>query len=435
MARVAATALVGAYVVSLPFGLYFLRANVQAGDLLFPFAALAVYTAGWRPRWQALDFFVVAYLIGSIASVPWSLSPNDSSLAILKELYLVGIYLLIATAAPQIGVLRLCRWLAMSMAVFCAASLAAAAVFFATKYAFVPLGEPMILPYAGDVFRVRGTLHSPELFGNFLTFIAPLALVRINGLWPSDRFRLAALGLFAIAEILTVSRSLGGFAVALAVMLWTVPGRRSLSRFAVATVVILLVAAVNVTAWIAIRDVEVQWGRNPRIAVPPYGQARQETGADMLEVRVSYNPISYYVIKQVEWNAFLRRPWTGIGLGAFPFEAERAYNEGRLFSPYQRVEPHSTPFGRLAETGLAGFVPLVLLVSACAIVARRAVSGPAPVGDLALAIAAGCLGLLVNGINVDIMNFRFLWFGAALLRAIPMRTSSPLISTPLVNHI
>ena len=132
---------------------------------------------------------------------------------------------------------------------------------------------------------------------------------------------------------------------------------------------------------------------------------------------MSYNPISYYVIKKVEWNAFRRRPWTGIGLGAFPFEAERAYNEGRLFSPYQRVNAHSTPFGRLAETGLAGFVPLVLLVSACAVAARRAASGPAPGGDVALAIAAGGLGLLVNSINVDIMNFRFLWVGIGFFRA------------------
>jgi hypothetical protein len=416
MARVA-TALVGAYVASLPFGLYFLPANMQVGDLLFPFAALAVYAAGWRPRWHPIDFFLVAYVIGSIISVPGSLSPTDSSLAIVKELYLVGIYMLIAAAAPHIGLLRLCRWLTMSLAVFCAASLAAAVVFYATRYAFVPLGEPMILPYAGDVFRVRGTLHAPELFGNFLTLIAPFALIRSRGLWPSDRVRLTALGLFVIAEILTFSRSLGGFAAALGLMSWTVLGRRPERRFAVATAVILLIAAVNVTAWIAIRDVEVQWGRNSRIAAPPYGQARQETGADMLDLRVSYNPISYYVIKKVEWHAFLRRPWTGIGLGAFPFEAERAYNEGRLFSPYQRVAAHSTPFGRLAETGLAGFIPLALLVSAWAIAARRAVSEPAPVGDVALAVAAGCLGLLVNSINVDIMNFRFLWVGAGLLRA------------------
>ncbi len=32
------------------------------------------------------------------------------------------------------------------------------------------------------------------------------------------------------------------------------------------------------------------------------------------------------------------------------------------------------------------------------------------------AVMAGLIGLLVNSLNVDIMNFRFLWVGLGLLR-------------------
>lgn len=69
--------------------------------------------------------------------------------------------------------------------------------------------------------------------------------------------------------------------------------------------------------------------------------------------------ISYYLLKQVAWEAFRREPLTGIGLGKFPQETERAYREGKLREEYRSITPHSTWLGTLAETGLAGALPLL----------------------------------------------------------------------------
>lgn len=135
--------------------------------------------------------------------------------------------------------------------------------------------------------------------------------------------------------------------------------------------------------------------------------------------------MSYYLLKKVAAEAFWRAPLTGIGLGRFREETERAYRVGKVHELYRDIDPHSTLLGRLAETGLPGGLTLVALwVGFLGLGLRfvRAANGPAVWP--ARAALAGTVGLLVNSINVDIMNFRFLWIGFAVLRGLaPGRTA------------
>jgi hypothetical protein len=50
-----------------------------------------------------------------------------------------------------------------------------------------------------------------------------------------------------------------------------------------------------------------------------------------------------------------------------------------------------------------------------------ATRAPGDDGLIAWACAAGFVGLFVNGVNVDIMHFRFVWLGLAAIRAIDQR--------------
>jgi hypothetical protein len=220
-----------------------------------------------------------------------------------------------------------------------------------------------------------------------------------------------------VAELMTFSKSLGGFVVGVAMTRWPQWRGRPIVKTAWAAAAAGLVLVFNLTALVTIRQIDIMFGRNPDVPAPAYAYVKPETGAEMLDVRVSYNPMSYYLIKKVEWAAFRRRPWTGIGLMAFPFESERAFDEGRLHSPYQRINAHSTPIGRLAETGVVGFAGLIALVVA---VWRSGLAAArhGPGGDIAWALLAGCLGLFVNSINVDMMHFRFFWFAVGILRAL-----------------
>lgn len=416
----AVTALVAAYVVLMPLGWPQLPVNLQLGDLVFPLLLVAALSAGLRAGLNRLDVLVVACLLGSAASIPGSLDARESLLAMMKGVYLAGAYFVLSAALPRVGVSTACRWLVAAVSMVAAASLAGGAIYLATGRSWMVLGEAMPLPYVGQVFRVTGTLQTPEFAGNLLTFAAPLAaLFAWQTASGGSRWR-AAFALIALAEVFTFSKSLGGWTAGVAMALWPYWRTMTVRRVATAMLAVTLIVAFNFAAWIAIRDVDVTFGKNPRVPPPAYLYGRQDdpAGADLMDVRISYNPMSYYLVKRVAWQAFRQHPWTGIGLSTFHLEAERAYQDGRLPQSYRRINAHSTPFGRLAETGLVGAVTLLLLLVGVWRAGIAASRGAPPHGALVWAVLAGIAGLLINSVNVDIMNFRFLWFGMAVIRAL-----------------
>jgi O-antigen ligase len=131
------------------------------------------------------------------------------------------------------------------------------------------------------------------------------------------------------------------------------------------------------------------------------------------DVIVTYNVMSYARIKQVAWRAFLEHPIAGIGLDQFHTATTRAYEEGALPLLYREIDPHSALLGRLAECGIIGGVTLLMLWGAWAAMARDGAGH-----YLGYAAAAAFAGLIVSSVNADIMNFRFLWVLAGLLRGL-----------------
>jgi hypothetical protein len=402
------------FVALLPLGWPVLPWNMQPGDLIFPVVVLALLVSRPSIPRHALDAFVAFYLVGSALSIPGSIAPRESALALVKELYLAAVYLVLKAAVPHVGARRLCRWLCGGAGVLAACSLVGAAVFYASGRVWPVVGSPMPLPYVGEVFRTNGTLQAPEFFGNVLTFVIPLAAMLVLDA-ESQPAWLVVLGMLTIAEVLTFSKSLGGTAVALTVFFW--PRWRSTPlRAAAAALAVALVIAFNAAAIVTVRRVDVQFSKDNRVPPPDslYGRQDDPAGADRIDLGVSYNPMSYYLVKKVAWQAFLDHPWTGIGLSTFAIEAERAYQSGRLHQAYRRVQAHSLPFGRLAETGLVGAITLAAFLVVLWRSMLRTARLPGVDGRVGWALFAGVAGLLVNSVNVDVMHFRFLWFAVGL---------------------
>ena len=124
--------------------------------------------------------------------------------------------------------------------------------------------------------------------------------------------------------------------------------------------------------------------------------------------------MSYYVLKRLAFEAFLEEPWFGVGPGRFDQVADRAYEERRIHAPYRYADPHCTFLGRLAETGAPGGVSLVLLWAG--FLSLRS-DKREPSSWIDRAMVAASVGLLLNSVNADIMNFRFLWIGFGMMRA------------------
>ena len=174
---------------------------------------------------------------------------------------------------------------------------------------------------------------------------------------------------------------------------------------------IVVVAGLNVAETASIKS--LSFGAMHIADASQYHYAVDQKQVDLGNLHVTYNVMSYARIKQVAWRAFTEHPIAGVGLDQFHVETRRAFEEGRLTSPYREIDPHSTLPGRFAETGVIGGITLLLL---WVVWARMTLAGTR--SAIGRAAAAAFAGLLVSSLNADIMNFRFLWVIAGLMRGL-----------------
>jgi len=182
----------------------------------------------------------------------------------------------------------------------------------------------------------------------------------------------------------------------------------------------VVVIGFNVAATASIKSIE--YGGSSYADSSQYHYAIEERRAQIGGATIVYNVMSYARIKQVAWRTFLEHPIAGIGLDRFHTATERAFTEGRLTSVYREIDPHSTVIGRFAECGLIGGATLLILWIPWARMAingvRPLARGAAPDNIVGYAAAAALAGLVVSSVNADIMNFRFLWVVAGLMRGL-----------------
>lgn len=391
------------YVALLPVGRSGLLLNAQWGDLLFPALALAVWRAtpggSW---WRRSDWPLLAYLaVTALASVV-SPDPAVGLSHLAKQVYVAAIFLVfrrLSTLAGSELAVRILGAFVAAMALVCGVSILV--VFlgdFGAGWAPM-LGELQLLPVVGVVRRLRGLFEAPEFLGNALLLAFLLALGFRGRAAAAEKPWWAALaGLLAVGEFLTYSRSVAGFCVATA--LFVAPEVRSRGLRASAWIMALaVVLVVNIASVI---------GPMPKGTATHY-----EVGSismDVLGVKIEGKLMSYAALKQIAWSGLVDHPITGVGPGRFTTLTETAFREGRITARYRSVPPHSDLAGRLAEAGVFGGLSLVILWIAWLRALRPALSGETL---LPRAAAAAVIGILVNSLNADVMNFRFLWIALA----------------------
>ena len=411
--------LLGAYVVLLPLGWSPLPFNSKWCDVLL--VALAVTLLGrswrgWRPN--ALDWLVVLYLAGSVAAIRPEYGWAPGLVALSKQLGTVLVYAVFTAIARDEGAELTARLLVVTAAAFSVAGCLAVALFAATGWFVRLVGQPFVLPYLGDTFRLYGATDSPELFACFLTCAIALAIVPAAHL--TARTRAVAIVAMTMAGVATFAHSIAGGVLAAAIA-WRptleLPRLRAVRSLLVAAGAVAVVV-VNVALVTAVRDVSFIEGRRTDVPLPREVYLFQDAqGARTATFRVTYNWMSYYLLKRIAADAFLAAPWRGAGLGRFHDLTERAYQAGLVHAPYRRMDPHSTMMGRLAETGGIGGITLVALWVG-AFVAVRRLELRASTRAVAIGLLGGFAGLAINAVNVDVMNFRFLWIGFGLVRGL-----------------
>jgi O-antigen ligase/polysaccharide polymerase Wzy-like membrane protein len=412
-------ALAFAYIALMAMAWPTLPLNMRIVDVIWLAFAVAVLWAArpwtWARHLTPLDWCVVALVVAPIPSLLVSSDARLSAAAFSKRVYVAALYAVFAVYFARHGVRRAMGWLAGAAAVTSAVCMAAALVYLVSG-AYAPfIGYPMNLPYIGTVLRFMGGTESTAMLGNYLTVAWPVTCVFAAEHGFRGRWALAPAAI-ALAMAFAFSHALAGFAAATLVIAWplaTTPTTRTI-RTVAAVAAVALIVAMNLALVVTVRDVKVARDHNRDVAPPDYAYGFQRPeGADRITVALSYNPMSYFLIKQVALRAFEEHPLTGIGLGAFHHETARANDEGLLHDHYRAIDPHMTLFGALAETGVAGGLAVVALF----VVALGAAPRTADVW-MRRALQAGIVGIAINSINVDALNFRFLWVGLAALRAL-----------------
>jgi hypothetical protein len=384
--------------------------NARLADLIFiPLAALVVALPQSRWTWRWPDLAVAIYLLGAVPAIAVSTDRTQSAMEFVREIYLAVVYVVIAMAARYGMARTIGKGLALGGAVLAAAGLVFVIRQTIGASPWPPMGEVMPLPYIGDTLRLRALTASEAMLACVLTAAIPFAIVMCTG----DRMRVwcATGAAMSAAAALTFSHAIAGFAVATVIAAWPLwKGRKFLRNLAASGAVVVFLA-LNFAATVAIRSITNGDSNYTDQTTYHYAVDQREMRID--DVIVTYNVMSYARIKQVAWRAFLEHPIAGIGLDQFHTATTRAYEEGALPLLYREIDPHSALLGRLAECGIIGGVTLLMLWGAWAAMARDGAGH-----YLGYAAAAAFAGLIVSSVNADIMNFRFLWVLAGLLRGL-----------------
>jgi hypothetical protein len=386
--------------------------HAHAADLIFlPLALAILVLPGARVTWHWSDLAVGAYLLGALPSVVTSPDQRQSVLELSREVYLALIYVVFAIATERgfartigAGLTLGGTWLSLAGLIFIAAQRISAA-------SWPLMGEVMSLPYLGNTVRLRALTDSEAMLACVLTASIPFAIDR----WRTDRARIWSVlaALMLIAALFTFSHAVAGVAVAALIAAWPSLPSRTWIRKAALAAVILIVLAFNFAATVSIRS--LIYANTSYADQSQYHYGVDERSTQVGSATITYTVMSYARLKQVAWRTFVESPLTGIGLDQFPSATRRAHNEGSLPAIYSEVDPHTALLGRMAECGAIGGLTLVMLWIAWA---RLAIDGARGRRGVGFAAAAALAGLMVSSLNADIMNFRFLWVLAGLLRGL-----------------
>jgi hypothetical protein len=389
--------------------------NARLADVLFVALALAVCLSALRTphtalKWRWSDLAIAGYLLGAVPAILISDDRRASAIELVRELYLVAIYVVFAIAARRGLANTIAKGLALGGAILAAAGLVVVALHVIGVAPPPLVGEVMSLPYIGATLRLRALTATPAMFACVLTAAMPFAITFCR-----ERIRAwrAASIVMMVAALFTFSHVIAGLAVAVLMTTWpSLASWPRLRRLAVAGVAAIIVAF-NFAATVSITSIAV--GDTGFVDPTQYQYAVGHGEARIGGAAITYNVMSYARIKQVAWRTFAEHPIAGIGLDRFHVATLRAYTEGMLPSHYRVIDPHSTLLGRLAESGVIGGITLLLLWVAWVLMARDVVRGGDVIG---VAAAAALAGLIVSSLNADIMNFRFVWVLAGTLRGL-----------------
>jgi len=442
--KIAIPLILASITIMLPHGIF--TQKVQIADIVFLIVLIPIVVKFISEKrhiyWSPFIKPIIAYAAVAFLSIFVSVSIKTTIVEFIGFSYLVVLFLLWVNIVDTRELLNYAVrwWIAISVVVSVLGFLSILLAYgFDIKTPFIKLFEKH--PYIDNLYRVHSTFSQNEkFFSSYLLISIPLALsLAFYEKKQSVKFLLfGTVILFLINVFFTYSRSIIGILIAIYIVVfgshiiisslrnkWFTKILKGLSIAFIAVVWILILLVSHIQFIDASSETDTLFDLPDKMKAPFY--YRSDIGIKQTEVNVWYNYTYYLLLKQYALKMFAEHPFTGVGNGAF-IDQMRIYDrDGRAPKGYLLFDPHSMFFGSLAELGVFGFSALIYLWLSIILTLRKKLKNFDKLNSvdgysfyLMLALYAATIGFFIQGTDMDIMNFRFLWllfgFNAIILR-------------------
>jgi len=285
--------------------------------------------------------------------------------------------------------------------------------------------EYTAFPYLGHIYRVYSTFGiNSKFISSYLTISLPICLVLLfNSKAGKERFfYYVILILFMGVLPFTFSRGWFGLAVASYLVLAKYKKPEWYYRYLKVLVVLfivlfgLFICLISRWQFVDFQAKKIVVENNTEIA-PNIALSVNSEVLDKVSVEIGYMDTIYYRLKMVAIEMILDHPLIGVGLNGFNNEIRKYKKDGKLSDIFPAKDPHCMILGKTAQTGLIGLMALIILWGKAI---RKALNMSFTAKDnyyqiISWALFSSMVGFIIQSIDMEIMNFRFLWFLFALV--------------------
>ncbi len=257
-------------------------------------------------------------------------------------------------------------------------------------------------PYFGDTHRLKALTTTPSMYISIITICTTFSLCN-HLFYQKTKFQLFSCVFFTIAAFLTFTKSFL-FILAAWIILFLFKYCKNKATIILTFVCFLILQAV-LTHFLIIPTENIH---SDQFQSSPY------TSNEIIYQGQDITVIGsgYYTFKKTAWKLFNEYPSTGVGPGNYNLQVAKLKEEGFYPANLANYDPHSTYLGALAETGLLGFISLMMLGL---FIAGLFLKMEIKMNPFSFTLFLIFSIQLAEGISMDTMNFRHYWVLAAII--------------------
>lgn len=410
------------YILFVPIMLIPFKYKIQLSEMIFVPLFLGwiicIYKGNVTFNRTSLDIPLIIYLGVASLSLVNSKYILESCIELTGILYLVLLFFLLSSLIRKKEELRffLYIWMiATSLVVLL--GLIGMALAYSMKLQSLFVQYRIMYPYVGQLYRAISTMQNAKMLCSYLVASAGINLSLF--LTEKDQALRKWLGSLLIGlstlTVLTFSRDIFGLLVCICFFIFRLPkfsSRKTLKKWIIVTlVVIFIVINIGTSLRFISGNIFLSENKYQGQLTDNVSFLNPEGTIEKLNANVSYLPTNMFMLKKIAFQIFKEHPFLGSGIGTFNQNIAELKESKWLPSDFPPFDPHSTFFGTLAESGVFGFgtLSVLFIIFAANLLNASKVTEDNFIRIVIYGFCASFFGLVVQVLNLDIMNFRFLW--------------------------